>query len=89
MASCRAREPTACEDQFFTDFMASARLFGKKYDLFTVEMKPPGGKYNGAYTDLVKVGKEMKIMVDELALAGVKEPIVCGMVVKGILREDM
>lgn len=46
--------------------MPSANLYGRKYDLLAVELKPPGGKYDGLYTDSVKLGKELKIMLDEL-----------------------
>lgn len=42
--------------------MPSANLYGRKYDLLAVELKPPGGKYDGLYTDSVKLGKELKIM---------------------------
>lgn len=46
--------------------MPSANLYGRKYDLLAVELKPPGGKYDRLYTDSVKLGKELKIMLDEL-----------------------
>lgn len=59
-------------------------MFGKAYDLFAVELKQPGSRCPGPYTDLVKLGKEMKLMLDALVLAGVRDPVVCGLLIKGI-----
>lgn len=80
MEVCRTRGPMICENVFFSDdHAACAYMFGKAYDLFAVESILSNIEAGiGFYTDLVKLGKEMKQTLDTLVLTGVRDPVVCG-----------
>lgn len=57
-----------------------------KYDIAVSEVKTPS-KANGSNTgesDLVKIGKEMVWMLNALIREGVEEPVVCGVLLKGL-----
>jgi hypothetical protein len=51
---------------------------GHAYDVLTVEIKPPKKS-----SDLVKVGKEMKVMIDDLVDLGIETPTVAGALLEG------
>ncbi|KAI9270467.1 hypothetical protein BDA99DRAFT_416573, partial [Phascolomyces articulosus] len=54
------------------------------FDLLAVEVKPPQKSSNHQLqSDYVKVGKEMKEMVDRLVKKGISNPITCGILVEG------
>jgi hypothetical protein len=54
-----------------------------KYDIFVAEVKKPYAKANQLESDLVKVGKQMKKMIDCLLDLDIEQPIVCGLVIEG------
>lgn len=71
------------ERAFQPDFLTYAWLFGNRFDLFVVEVKPP--KSTMAAYDLLKMTKEMKFMLGRLVNLGVEAPSVCGLWVDGKL----
>lgn len=55
----------------FPNFTAAVRVRGKVHDAFVIEIKKPGGKYPGPYSDQGELGKELKMMmIDVLWLPG-------------------
>lgn len=70
-------------EQFSSDLAASVVILGKIFDLFVVEIKKPCSDNTGSYSDLVKLGKELKVMVDHLVKNGVAIPVVCGLLCAG------
>jgi hypothetical protein len=57
---------------------------GQTYDVLTVEIKPPKKSSESQLeSDLVKVGKEMKDMIDVLVDLGVETPTVAGALLEG------
>ncbi|KAI8139785.1 hypothetical protein BJV82DRAFT_626136 [Fennellomyces sp. T-0311] len=57
---------------------------GAKYDLLVVEVKPPAkSSRNQLQSDFVKLGKEMKDIIDALIDFGVEAPCACGILVEG------
>lgn len=68
---------------FQPDFLVYAWLFGHRFDLFVVEVKPP--KSTMAAYDLIKMSHEMKHMLEKPVMIGVKSPRVCGLWVDGRL----
>lgn len=57
---------------------------GRCFDLLAVEIKPPGKSSNcQVQSDFIKMGKEMKCMLDCLINAGVDAPVTCGLLVEG------
>ncbi|CAO3588281.1 unnamed protein product [Absidia cylindrospora] len=58
--------------------------FGQEFDLLVVEVKPPGKTSSGQLqSDWVKIGKEMKRMVDCLVNTGIDNILVGGTLVEG------
>ncbi|KAI9274754.1 hypothetical protein BDA99DRAFT_533368 [Phascolomyces articulosus] len=55
----------------------------QKFDLLAMEMKKPKSLGPGPCIDMTKLGKEMKLMIDDLVLAGVSNPKVCDMLARG------
>ncbi|CAO3651166.1 unnamed protein product [Cunninghamella echinulata] len=78
------------EDDNTATLMADYTIFyqsnlNKNFDLFVVEVKPIGKSCGSqVQSDLVKLGKEMKRMVDFLVAEDIDQITVCGMLVKGI-----
>ncbi|CAO3620580.1 unnamed protein product [Mucor hiemalis] len=66
---------------FQPDFLVYAWLFGHRFDLFVVEVKPP--KSTMAAYDWIKMSREMKHMLEKPVMIGVKSPRVCGLWVDG------
>ncbi|CAO3660894.1 unnamed protein product [Rhizopus stolonifer] len=55
-----------------------------KFDMFVIEVKKPGKISNGHLeTDLVKLGKEMKLALDKLIEKKVKNPEIIALLVEG------
>ncbi|KAF7724813.1 hypothetical protein EC973_000697 [Apophysomyces ossiformis] len=79
----RPRRSTVMDEEFEPDFTSYVDVHGRRFDLFCVEVKKPGGRNGGPYTDLVKLGKEMKLMLDALIKSEVPNPKVCGLLVNG------
>lgn len=64
-------------ENLFPNFTAAVRVRGKVHDVFVIEIKKPGGKYPGPYSDQGELGKELKMMmIDVLVAAGVNKSIV-------------
>ncbi|KAI9255156.1 hypothetical protein BDA99DRAFT_562428 [Phascolomyces articulosus] len=80
--ACKNGEANIYEDKFEPDFTVYTKKRIQKFDLLAMEMKKPNS-LPGPYSDMTKLGKEMKLMTDDLALTGVSSPKVCGMLVQG------
>lgn len=64
------------------DYMVYFRYTKGKKNLFTAEVKPIARQAD-AVNDTVKLGYELKLMMDRLLAARVPSAVVCGLVVKG------
>ncbi|CAO3635136.1 unnamed protein product [Cunninghamella echinulata] len=62
--------------QYMPDLTVSTVAFGRAFDLFCAEAKAP--KSGKAEDDYVKLGYELKIMIDYLVDNGISNPTVCG-----------
>ncbi|KAF7720725.1 hypothetical protein EC973_006240 [Apophysomyces ossiformis] len=68
---------------FKPDWVAFVKPWFKRFDLGVCEVKPPGAKNAGVFSDYVKLGFEMKEMLNSLIKEGLDDARVCGFLVKG------
>lgn len=74
------------QESFRTDYVVFVAPIQRSVALMTVEVKAPGSEKrseNGS-NDFIKLGKEMKAMVDTLIALDVAQPVVCGLLVEGL-----
>lgn len=65
--------------KFLPDFTASVSDNGWLYDVLVIEVKKPGVVVD----EVVKVGQEMKLMIDELIKKKFSGTVVAGIVISG------
>ncbi|KAI9318180.1 hypothetical protein BX666DRAFT_1599376 [Dichotomocladium elegans] len=70
-------------DKMLPDFNCYGYILGRRFDLFIAEIKPPHS--SNAVSDLPKLAKAMKRMIDILVAYGIDQPRVCGLWVQGTL----
>lgn len=64
------------------DFVAYVNGTVKQEGILTAEFKGPNGRCAGIRSDLVKLGQQMKYMLDCLIAERVPSPVVCGVLVE-------
>lgn len=64
------------------DLLVSSTCGSLPLALVIGEFKPPNHNSNQTESDLVKLGKEMRVMINDLVTKGVPEPVVCGILVQ-------
>jgi hypothetical protein len=74
---------TPSSKKLYPDFKLQVNIKSFKFDLFVVEIKPPGSSL--ALYDQRKLAYELKTMIDHLVHAGIPSPVVCGLWVGGKL----
>jgi hypothetical protein len=72
-------------DRYKPDYIVFVSHSQNRYDLAISELKAPinKGSSNVTESDLVKTGKELQLMLNSLVKDSVKDPVVCGIVLKG------
>lgn len=72
--------------QYKPDFVVFLQHSKDRYDIGVPEIKPPSNSSsnNNGESDKVKIGKEMAWMLNLLVREGVEEPVVSGILVKGL-----
>lgn len=65
----------------YPDYVNYVRLRGTSIELMAIEVKKPGN--NKEESDLVRLGKELKTMVNKMVKTSVKNPVAVGVLVKG------
>ncbi|ORX56916.1 hypothetical protein DM01DRAFT_299896 [Hesseltinella vesiculosa] len=65
------------------DFLVSKEAASSKYNLVVGEVKRPNHRSNQEESDLVKLGKELKVMYNQLVVQRVSSPVVCGILIDG------
>ncbi|CDH52271.1 predicted protein [Lichtheimia corymbifera JMRC:FSU:9682] len=72
-------------NEMLADYIGSKKApTGEIFDILAIEVKPPCKSSNAQLqSDFVKLGKEMKSMVDRLHSHGIKDSVVCGVLFNG------
>ena len=67
------------------DYIGSKKApTGDIFDILAIEVKPPSKSSRAQLqSDFVKLGKELKSMVDRLHSHGIKDAVVCGVLFDG------
>ncbi|ORY99348.1 hypothetical protein BCR43DRAFT_226812 [Syncephalastrum racemosum] len=65
------------------DFVVYVQPSNAHHDIMVGEVKPPNASISQAESDLVKIGKELRLMLNRLILLGTPDPVVCGILVEG------
>ena len=69
------------------DYGAYVNGLSEKYVVLVAEFKHPTGRQKQLESDFIKLGKEMRCMINKLIKVGVEKPVVCGILVnKNCLR---
>lgn len=69
------------------DWCASVKFWKNKYNIIATEAKPKAKQNRGIVSDYVKLGRELKLMLEKLIHCGVNDPKVYGLLVKGGVLE--
>ncbi|KAG1041036.1 hypothetical protein G6F43_012180 [Rhizopus delemar] len=80
-ASPPAMSPVSMNSRLQPDFTSYASVFGYRFDLFVVEIKPPNSSL-GRH-DFIKLAKEMMSILNQLIRLGLESPLVCGLWIDG------
>lgn len=72
--------------QYKPDFVVFLQHSKENYDIGVSEVKPAfnSNSSNNGESNKVKIGKEMAWILNSLVREGVEEPVVCGILVKGL-----
>lgn len=86
--SCRAngrlsQENEANPGKFKPDYAAYCRIRNHRFDLTVAEFKPPNGRAGSLISDKVKLGQQMKVMINKLIKHQVSHPVVGSILVEG------
>lgn len=84
--SCRANGRLNQVDdsgKFKPDYIAFVKIRSTRHDLTIAEMKPTGASSSRLPSDLVKLGQQMKVMLNKLIGYIAASPVVCGILVEG------
>lgn len=71
------------DSQYKPDWFAYVKPWIKKFKLATCEIKPPSKVGRGDISDFVKLGIEMRDMLDEILSIGVDDASVFGILIEG------
>ncbi|KAG2223036.1 hypothetical protein INT45_008237 [Circinella minor] len=66
--------------EYKPDYMLYANGLSKKFIVLVAEFKPPKA-YQRFEFDYIKLGKEMRLLINRLYGLGVEKPVVCGILV--------
>lgn len=66
--------------EFKPDYALFVNGLSKRFVVLVAEFKHPESKQR-MESDMVKIGKEMRAMLNRLVKLGIKDPIVCGVLV--------
>ncbi|CAO3673182.1 unnamed protein product [Rhizopus stolonifer] len=69
--------------KFKPDYVAYMRTRSTRHDLTVAEVKPTGVSSGKPPSDLVKLGQQMKVMLNNLISHKIPSPITCGILVEG------
>ncbi|KAI8081810.1 uncharacterized protein B0P05DRAFT_447289, partial [Gilbertella persicaria] len=69
------------------DWCASVKFWKNKYNIIATEAKSKANQNRGIISDYVKLGRELKLMLEKLIYSGVNEPEVYGLLLKGGVLE--
>ncbi|KAG0179965.1 hypothetical protein DFQ29_001442, partial [Apophysomyces sp. BC1021] len=69
--------------KFKPDYVAYVQKWRNRYDVLVAEFKPINRRNNRPPSDLVKLGQQMKIMINSIVKADISSPVVCGILVEG------
>lgn len=73
------------DPQYKPDFGIYVNGLSQRFEVVVGEFKAPKGHCQGE-SDTIKIGKEMRTMINRLITIGVEDPVVCGVLVsKGCL----
>ncbi|ORE10872.1 hypothetical protein BCV72DRAFT_198731, partial [Rhizopus microsporus var. microsporus] len=64
-------------------YAAYIKIRNTRYDIAIAEVKPTSNRSSKLPSNLVKLGQQMKIMVNNLVNDHVPVPVVCGILVEG------
>ncbi|KAG2219619.1 hypothetical protein INT45_011344 [Circinella minor] len=75
------------DNNYKPDFVVFVSHRNDRYDIAVSEVKPPSNanSNNVVESDLVKIGKEMKWMINNLIKRGIENPVVCGILLQGFV----
>lgn len=68
---------------FKPDWVCYIKPWINRFDLVICEVKAPGKKNSGIYSDFTKLGFEMKTSINNLVSSGINSPRVFGILVEG------
>ncbi|KAI8890581.1 hypothetical protein K501DRAFT_168684 [Backusella circina FSU 941] len=73
--------------QYKPDFVVFVQHSKDRYDIGVSEIKSPSNSNcnNNGVSDTVKIGKEMAWMLNTLIREGVEQPVVCGILLRGLI----
>lgn len=69
--------------KFKPDYVAYVRTRSTRHDLTIAEVKPTESSSRKPPSDLVKLGQQMKLMLNNLVSYKIPNPVVCGILVEG------
>lgn len=86
--SCRANGRLNQQNEedpgkFKPDYIAFVKIRSTRHDLAIAEVKPTNGRSGKPPSDFVKLGQQMKVMLNNLINYQVVAPVVCGILVEG------
>ncbi|KAG2219614.1 hypothetical protein INT45_011339 [Circinella minor] len=73
------------DNNYKPDFVVFVSHRNDRYDIAVSEVKPPSNSNsnNVVESNLVKMGKEMKWVINNLIKRGIENPVVCGILLQG------
>ncbi|KAL0139729.1 hypothetical protein V8B55DRAFT_1447031, partial [Mucor lusitanicus] len=71
------------QGKFKPDYIAYVKVRSIRHDVAIAEVKPTNAGSGRPPSDLVKLGQQMKIMLNNLVIRRVDSPTVCGILVEG------
>lgn len=73
------------KNRFKPDYVVFLSQRSSRLDLACAEVKPPANTSTYPKSDLVKLGQEMKLMLNKMLKEGVEVPVVGGVLVSGFI----
>lgn len=71
------------DSHYKPDWFTYVKPWIRKFKLATCEIKPPSKVGRGDISDFVKLGIEMRDMLNEILSIGVDDASVCGILIEG------
>lgn len=78
----RADVSLSGDPQYKPDFGIYVNGLSQRFEVVVGEFEAPKGHCQGE-SDTIKIGKEMRTMINRLVTIGVEDPVVCGVLVSG------